>query len=263
MNSLAHPYLQTVAQIIRREMQNFRKEFWGKFIDICSLLVTTVIMFSYFLPEYGLKEDYGPFILVGSIASFGFFECVGRVGTFLADLEGDRTILYTVSLPLPAWLVFSSLAFSWALSSSIIGLFLFPVGKLLLWSQFSLSEISYLTLIPMFFVSNLFFGFFSLWLCAILKHMGDIGHIWVRIINPLYMFGGYFYSWKTMMHLSQSAGYLSLLNPLTYVMEGMRATVLGQEEYLSVGLCLGALIAITVACAWHAVRRLKRRLDVV
>lgn len=261
--SMSLDYLAVMFHLMRRDFQVFRSEFWGKFIDTSLLLFTTITVFGYFLPSYGLESNYGSFLLVGVIAGFGFFEVMGKVSTMIADLEGDKTILYTLSLPLPSWLVFSYFAASWAMLSSIMSLLMFPIGKLLLWNQFTFAHINPIQLVSIFVVSNLFFGFFALWLVAMLKKMSNLAHLFIRIINPMYSFGGWWYSWVAVFGISPALGYLHLVNPLLYVMEGMRAAVLGQEGYLPFWGSFSALSGFTLLFAWDAIRRLKKRLDCV
>lgn len=255
--------LSTVYYLILRDFRVFKEDFWGKFIDTAILLFTTVLVFSYFLPSYGLEEGYGPFILIGVISGFGFFEVMGKVSTMIADLDGDRTILYTLTLPIPSWLVFVYFGISWSLLSSIMTLLLFPLGKLVLYSQFDLSHINFFKLPLIFISSNLFFGFFALWLSSIFKKMSSLSHLFVRVINPMYMFGGYMYSWLSVYKFSPAIAYIHLCNPLLYVMEGMRAATLGQKEYLPFWFSFLALTLYTIVIAWDAVRRMKKRLDCV
>lgn len=256
-------YIAIVGHLIRRDLRVFKEEFWGKFIDTCFLLMTTILVFGYFLPSYGLSANYGPFILIGAIAGFGFFEVIGRVSMLIADMEGDRTILYTLTLPIPSWLVFVYIAISWALISSIISLVLFPLGKLLLFSQFNLTHIHLFKLLLIFILSNLFFGFFALWLSGLLKKMSSLSHLFVRIVNPMYMFGCFMYSWASVYQLSHIVGYIHLLDPLLYVMEGMRAATLGQEGYLPFWFCFTVLFGYTSVLGWLGVKQLQKRLDCV
>ncbi len=255
--------MATVGYLIRRDLRVFREEFWGKFIDTALLLFTTVVIFGYFLPAYGLKADYGPFLLIGVIAGFGFFDVIGKVSLMIADIEGDRTILYTLTLPIPSSLVFVYIAVSWALLSAVMSLLMFPVGKLLLFKQFDLMKIDLLQLVPIFILSNLFFGFFALWLSGVLKKMSNLTHLFVRVINPMYSFGGWWYSWDAIYRISPAIGYAHFINPLLYVMEGMRAATLGQEGYLPFWFSFFALLLFTVVLGWDAIRRLKKRLDCV
>lgn len=256
-------YLRTIRELIKRDLYLFWKDFHGCFLDSVICLATTVCIFSYFLPHYGLDNNYGPFILVGAIASFGLFNAVGKLSLLLADIEGDRTILFTLHLPLPASLVFSYIALSWGLQAFITGALLFPLGKLFLWHQFDITRICYIELVLIFIASHLFFGFFALWIASVLKKMNNLVHLFVRIVNPMYMFGCYFYSWHSVYALSPWIGIAHLLNPMMFVMEGMRHAALGDLQTIPFGYAILGLVFFTALCAWDAIRRLKKRLDCV
>lgn len=253
----------SVYHLICRDLRVFKKEFWGKMINTALLMFTTICIFGYFLPSYGLEAGYGSFLLIGVIAGFGFFEVIGKVSVMLSDIEGDKSILYLLSLPVPSWMIFSYFALSWGLLSSLLSLCMFPIGKALLFNEFSITKFNFFQLPLIFIMSNLFFGFFALWLSAILKNMSSLTHLFVRVINPMYSFGGWWYSYAAIYKLYPTLASLHLINPLLYVMEGMRAATLGQEGYLPFWVSLSALAAFTLFFAWDAIRRLQRRLDCV
>jgi ABC-2 type transport system permease protein len=257
-------YLTTVYYLIRRDLSLFWKaEFLGKLLNTSILFFTILVTFGYFLPAYGLKPNYGPFLLVGVIAGYAFFEIMGKVAVMTADIQGDRTILYTLTLPIPSWLVFVYMGVSWAICTSIMNFLMFPLGKLLLFSQFDLTKINLFKLPLIFIMTNLFCGFFALWLGSIFKKMSGIPNLFVRIINPMYSFGGGWFSWFVIHDTSPILAYIDLVNPLVYIMEGMRAATLGQEGYLPFWFSLSGITVFTLGFAWDAVRRLQKRLDCV
>lgn len=250
-------------QLIKRDLLAFKREFRPKFLDTCILFFTNIMVFCYFMPKEGIREDYGVFFLVGAIASFGFIEIVGKVGTFVGDMQGDRSISHTLIMPIHSKWIFWNIAVSWAITSSLLSILLFPLGKLFLWHEFDLTKISYIRLIPMFITSNLFFGCFALWLASVIKDLSGLNGLWLRYIAPLWMFGAYFYSWHTAFALNPVIGYLSFIDPMVYVMEGMRAAALGPKGYLPFFVSFLALWAFIIVCALHACHRLKKRLDCV
>lgn len=250
-------------QFLRRDLLIFKREYPGKFFDTCFLFFTNVIVFSYFMPQAGLSSSYGPFLLIGAIASFGLFDVVGKVGVLVADIEGDKTISSWLIMPITSRALFLYIGVSWALSSALLSILLFPIGKLLLFDRFDLSLISIPKTFIMYITINLFFGFFSLWLTSMIRGIGGVSGIFMRFINPLFMFGAYFYSWKASYALSPVIGYISLFNPMVYVMEGMRAAAIGQTGYLPFWLSFGALWIFIIACALHGTSRLMKRLDCV
>lgn len=252
-----------VLQLIKRDLVRYKRNFWSKLIDTASILVTNLIVFGYLMAHYGLGGSYGPFMLISAIASFGFFDTVGKVSELISDIEGDKTISYTLTLPIPSWLVFFYIGIWWSINSILVTIFLFPMGKLILFQNFDLSQINFLHLLLIYISTNLFYGFFSLWLTSLLKNMGNVGNLWVRVINPILMFGAYFYSWKAVFEVSPVFAWIDLLNPMVYIMEGMRAAALGQAEYLPFWVCLPVVWFFIIIFAVRGISRLQNRLDVV
>jgi len=249
--------------LLRRDFVIFRKEFFRKVIDAFFLAATNIAIFSYFMPEMGLSENYGPFILVGAVASYGFFGIIGRITNLVSDINGERLISYTLTLPLSTNAVLVYIATYWAIDSFLLALILFPLGKLILLNRFDMGLISWSKLLLIYPTIHLFFGFFSLWLVAMIKQISLVSRIWIRVINPIFMFGAFFYSWQASYQLSPVIAYISLVNPMLYVMEGMRAACLGQQGFLPLPLSICVLWGFIFICAFDAIRRLKKRLDCV
>ncbi len=249
-------------QLLKRDLLLFFRSFSGNFFDTLCLFFTNVIVFSYFMLGEGLKESYGSFLLIGAIASFGLFDIIGKVSVLLLDIHGDKNISYILTLPIKSTNVFLVMGISWALASALLTLPLFFVGKILLFHRFDLHAISYIKLIPMYITINIFFGFFSLWLSGMIKGLQNLGSIFMRFINPLFMFGGYFYSWETLYKFSPALAYLNLINPMLYVMEGMRSAALG-GDYLPFFACILTLWGFNILLAWHGCKRLKVILDCI
>ncbi len=255
--------IAVMAQLLRRDLISYKRGFLGKLFDTAFLLFTNLVVFGYFMSQYGLGGSYGPFILIGAIATFGFFDVVGKVYELISDIEGERKISYTLTLPISSRMVFIYIAIYWAINSALITLPLFFVGKLILFEQFDLAKISLVRLIPMFITINLFYGFFSLWLSSILKNLGEVAALWIRVVNPLWMFGAYFYAWSAIYALSPMVAWIDLINPLVYVVEGMRAASLGQEGFIPFWICFCALWIFILIFSSSGIRRLQKRLDCV
>lgn len=250
-------------QLLRKDLLQFRRKYPGKFFDTCFIFFTNVVVFGYFMPAFGGPANYGPFILIGAIASFGLFDIIGQVGELILDIEGDRKITFTLSMPIPSWVVFIQLVLKWAITTFILFIPLFFIGKLLLWNQFYLSQINLFQLILIYPSVCFFFGFFSLWLTSVIQKMDSLSSLFCRFLNPIFMFGGYFFSWQASFDLSPIVGYALLANPMIYATEGMRAATLGQTGYLPFWTCFFALWGFNLLLGAHAIFRLKRRLDCV
>ncbi|MFA5250135.1 MAG: ABC transporter permease [Parachlamydiales bacterium] len=249
-------------ELVHKEMYLFKKEFLSRLVDLAVILSTSVIVFGYLMANSGLKSNFGEFILVGAIASFGLFETIWRA-TCLAQDISDKKITNLLVLPLSSFYILAAIAVSWSLSTALLALCLFPLGKLLLWNQFNFARVDLGKFGLIFLTGNLFYGFFALWVASLVTNLRRTSWLWARIINPLYMFCGFFYTWKSAYQLAPWVGYLHFFNPLLYVMEGTKAAILGPEGYLPFWACLGSLALFTGLFAFDGIRRLKKRLDCV
>jgi ABC-type polysaccharide/polyol phosphate export permease len=249
-------------EIIRKEIYLFFKEFISRFIDISIILATNVIVFGYLMAGVGIKVNYGSIILVGAIASFGLFETIGKA-TYLAQDVTDKKISNFLILPISSSYVFIAIAISWAICTSMLSLCLFPIGKLILWNNLDLSNFSFFKFILIFSTGNLFYGFFSLWISSLVMNLRNVSWLWCRIINPLFMFCGYYYSWRAVYNLSHLIAYFHFVNPLLYILEATKASVLGQGEYLPFWICCCMLWLFIGIFAFDAVRRFRKRLDFI
>ncbi|MCH9633252.1 MAG: hypothetical protein S4CHLAM6_16050 [Chlamydiae bacterium] len=248
-------------QLIKRDMLVFKKVYLGKLLDVSLTFVFWVLVFGYFVPKMGAETNYGLFIMVGAIASFGIFDLIGQSGTMINDIQGNRTISYLLMLPISSRLVFCYAAISWSIQSFLLALPLYFVGKALFWSQFSLRNITWYQLGIVFITVNIFFGFFALWIVSVLHKVTDLSRIYFRFLNPLFIFGCYFYTWRVAYDLSPWIGYVSLIDPFCYIMEISRVALIGQSGYLPFWASFCALWAFIIIFGLHATKRLKRILD--
>jgi ABC-type polysaccharide/polyol phosphate export permease len=85
----------------------------------------------------------------------------------------------------------------------------------------------------------------------------------MRITMPLWLVGGFQFSWYALADRYPLAGVLNLIDPMVYAYESMRGTVLGQEGYLNFYACILVLLLFSVLLMTHALLRFKRRLDFV
>ncbi len=248
---------------MRRDFAQFWRTYPGKFFDTCFLFFTNVVVFAYFMPKLGVPSTYGTFILIGAITSFGLFDTVGQVGEVIFDIEGDKTIAFILSLPIPSSVVFGQLAVKWAMSNLLLCTPLFLVGKLILWNSFELDKITLWQIFLIFPTVSLFFGVFGLWLSGVIQKIQSISSLFLRFINPIFMFGGYFFTWQSSLELSPYIAYPILINPMIYAMEGMRAACLGQQGYLPFWVCLLALWVYIIVLGTHGISKLRKRLDCI
>ncbi len=252
---------KTCSRLIWRDLVVFLPSFWDRLINAVIWVLLTIVVFQYIFPTMGLSAEYGAFMACANAISWGFFEVMENVSRFVADLDGEKSITYDLTLPLPQWMVFCRLALASALQAMFISVFILPLSIVVLWNNFPLGGLSVAKVCLIFLVSNLFYGFFSLWMSSIVPNLRSINNIWSRVIFPLWWLGGYQFSWATMYEISPITAKCMLANPVLYTVEGMRAAVLGQEGYINFWVCFFVIFACTVVVGYIATKRMLKRLD--
>jgi len=256
-------YLNTCKELVLADLVVFKQSLFDKVIDMAIWVVLTIFVTGYIMPYFGLAQDFGPFQLGGVIAATGLFELYTNVFELTADLQGDRVINYGLTLPIPSWMALMSKSAYYAITYFILALIMLPLGKLCLWNQLSLSNIAYGKLLLVLVLQSIFYACCVLWTSTLIANLSRLGTIWARFIFPMWFMGGFQFSWMALYHVLPVLAYIDLINPMIYVTEATRTALLGQEGYLNFWLCCGALVLFSVACAWHALKRMQKRLDFV
>ncbi|MBN1915217.1 MAG: ABC transporter permease [Parachlamydiales bacterium] len=244
--------------LTQRELKLFFQQFFSRLIDEIVVLASWVLVFGYLMAESGLTKDFGTFIMAGAIASFGLWETTSRATFFAQDIS-DETINNFLILPLSSTWVFVSTAIAWAIGTSTLILMLLPIGKILLWNSFSIAHVSWWKFFFIFISGNLFYGVFALFISSLISTLRNTSWLWTRVINPLYMFCGFFYTWQSAYNVSHWIGYFNLLNPILYIVEGTKGTMFGPEGYLPFWICLTAIWLWIGIFGTLAIYRLKKR----
>ncbi len=256
-------YFNTCKQLIYTDLIVFKRNLHSKIIDMMIWVVLSTFVTAYIMPYFGLSRDFGPFQFAGVIASLGLFELYRSVFELTADLEGDRVINYALTLPIPSWMALASKSASYAIAYFTLSCIMLPLGKICLWSQFSLQEIAYGKLVIILMLQSIFYASFVPWATTFIDGLSNLERVWARFIFPMWFMGGFQFSWLSLHHVLPVVAYLDLINPMIYITEGTRAALLGQAGYLNFWLCCGVLMLITVVVGMHALCRMKKRLDFV
>ncbi len=250
-------------QIIFREIVGFKKVLASKIIDLLIMIFTNVLVFTYLMPYFGLKSNYGAFIVLGLIPAISLFEAIPRTTTLVMDMTGNRKISYILTLPIPSSMSIAAISFGWACCSFLYTIFILPVAKIILFNKFDLSNLSIFKFLISFISIQIMLGFFALFLASLIKDMRYITWIWARIVNPLFMLGGFFYNWQAVYSISHVAGIINLFNPLILASEAIRASVLGQSGYLPFWISVLSLWFFIFIFSTLGIMKIKKRLDCV
>lgn len=256
-------YSKIFFDLIKEDIHLLSQTIFDKTINSLIWAVSTVAISAYILPALGVSASYGAFMAVGAIVGCGGFEIIAQMVNMLADFDSDKKITYHLTLPIPNWLLLIKMGLVFAFNSFFISAVSFFACKFILWNHFDLSIINYPRFILAGISMSLFFGFETLFLVSITKNLMSLDNVYMRISFPLWMIGGFQFSWMVLDGYWHSFALLNLLNPYTYATEALRAAALGQEGYLPFWLCILALYFFTILFATVGIRRLRKRLDFV
>ncbi len=260
---LISSYFRTLYYILATDMRVLSRTVGDKIIDLLIWVISVAAVTIYLLPSFGVDASYGAFLIVGMAASAGLFEQYFSATQLVSDFEGNRIISFYLTLPMPSWLVLIAYMLFYLINSFLLGFCVIPISKVLFWHHFSLAQLSIFKYIVMLVLTSLFYATFTLWLSGTVPSLERIGSAWMRFVYPLWVFGGYQYSYTVLADKSPWFAYASLINPQLYIMEGMRAAILGQEGYLNFWLCVSMTLFFSIICGAHAIVKIKRRLDFV
>ncbi|MBY0353900.1 ABC transporter permease [Candidatus Babeliales bacterium] len=256
-------YTKIFWHLMQKDLLIMRQTLLRDIFDGIVWATSTIFVTTYIFSSLGISSDYGPCFAIGGVASYGIFFVFDHTANFLADLEGDQIIGNHLVLPLPSWLILIQQACTYALFTSTLTVFIFPVAKIVLLGRLDLSHLSLIKLVPFFILTNFFSAFLSLLVTSFLPGMRSLNVIWPRFLFPIWFFGGSQFSWQAVHNFSPKFSYLCLLNPFLYITEGLRACVLDPTNSLPFYVCAPVALFATLAFAFISIARLKRRLDFV
>lgn len=256
-------YWNVFKQLVLADLTIFKQTFWDKLINVTIWTALSVAVMAYIMPFFGLPDNFGPFQLAGAVAGVSLWELYAGVVDLVTDFEGDRVINYPLTLPIPSWLTIMSKAAYYCIVCSVLALFMIPIGKLVLWKQLDLGQISYVKLALILIIQNIFFASFVIFTASIIRNMAKLGDVWARFIFPMWFLGGFQFSWLALYHVVPAFAFVNLLNPMIYITEATRAAMLGQTGYLNFWLCLVPIVLFSGVFFVSGMRNLKKRLDFV
>jgi len=254
--------MNTFYQLLKRDFTIFLSRFVDNYINTLCWVTLAIIVYQFIMPELGCNYK-GDFILVSCVISKAFFGIMEDVSGIVEDLGGDRTITYDMTLPISHDLLFIKIAISNAIHTFLLSLFILPAGKLLLWNHITFPYFCFPKFMLIILISSLFSGFFSLFIIGITKSIMEIEDVWTKYLFTMSSLGGFQFTWKATHQASPLMSYINLMNPVTYMFEGMRGATLDPAMSISFVTCCIVLILFCIPMGLIGIYLLKRRLDAI
>lgn len=249
--------------LLHRDLKVLGGRLGSLFLDNIVMLLTNVAMFGYLLPLMGMSKNLIAPLFIGYVI-MSFFELgYGLAIKIVHDVKFDKFIDYQLSLPMSTHWLLAEYITNFAIKACVVTLPILSFGILLLGNKFVIVQTHWLAFIFMYFLSLIFFATLFLYYSFAYDYNWFRVNLWSRRLEPLFLFGAVFIVWKPLYAFSKALGILFLLNPVTYVAEGLRATLIGGNDFLPIWICMLA-VSVGIVISWLLlVPAMRKKLDLV
>lgn len=259
-----HNTWPVVSALIVRDMRVLRSRLLDKCIDGAIQLAIQTLSFGCFFPLLGMpKELIAPMYIGMSFVLYLFFNGYAFSTKIMHLISDHKTTILTYELTLPIdkkWVMVRYII-SYIIETLIISVPLMTCGIWILSDIFSNAQGSWFLFYLFYLACLVFSGIFFMLLPFHYSSSYFWNNIWPRRLSWLLNFGALFYTWKGAYMLNPIIAAACLLNPFTYMAEGLRAVLLSGDAYLPASICLIAILCSCIASWQLLVRAIKHRLD--
>ncbi len=227
-------------------------------VIFCGLIA---MVSGYILNAFGTSEYFAALQSASLIVSSIGFEVYRSIFRLLSDIEGDKHIQYYFSLPIPNVLVFVNIICSFVVNGMVFATSSLFILRVVLPQHIILANINYAMFLLTVVVISVFFGSFSIFLTAYTKSMMKVSNTLMRILFPIWIVGGFQFSYSIAKSISPILGYITLISPYTYANEAMRYVVIGSSNFINIWISLSVLSCLSVLVFVLSMKKLRKRLD--
>jgi ABC-2 type transport system permease protein len=229
--------------VVRREIVYFLMRTAMQPLMIC-------IVFGYLLPKMGFVHgSYTSALLPGVLAQSLALAAVQSVALpMVTDFGFSREIEDRLLAPIPSWLVALEKVVSGTLQALIAAAFVLPIARFIMGpiDGLSIAGVGPILLVTIF--GALAFSMMGLYLGCVVAAQ-QIGLLFGIVVAPMIMFGCAYYPWKA-LDVAPAMKVAVLVNPLTYIAEGLRGVLIPTMPHMPLPAVLGALTIMT-AVFWR------------
>lgn len=249
--------------LLQRDIKVLFSNFGSRMIDNVIVVSINVFLYRYLAPLLGMPAHLVAPSYIGSIMMPMVFIGFSLARNMMVDLHYSSVIEYKLTLPLPKKWLFASYIVSFMIEAALITIPLLTIGIFLL-GDFYVPVAPHWFATPIVYACSLFFlGTFFLFLSFNYSYEWFEQNLWARRLSPMFCFSATFYVWHRIYAASPIFGGLALLNPFSYIAEGIRSGLLGNSEFIWVWYCIPALLFASILSILGLTVAIKKRIDPV
>jgi ABC-2 type transport system permease protein len=245
--------------ILLRDVTVARRELPFFLVRTALQPVLFVIVFGFLLPKMGfMQSGYTSALLPGILALSLALSAIQSVALpMVGDFGFTKEIEDRLLSPIPIELVAIEKAVAGLLQGVVAALFVLPIARLVMGPIPGLTFRQFPLLLLMTLLGGATFSALGLYLGTAIAPQ-QIGLMFSVILAPMIMFGCAYYPWARLESVP-ALKWAVLVNPLTYVSEGMRSALTPGAPHMPVPAIVAALVAVTALFTWLGLRAFRRR----
>lgn len=231
---------------------------WAEFIFRVAMLPFILILtYGYILPRIGILDADFPNTMFPGMVGMSLL-VTGIHGTAIPlsmDFNNSREIEDRLQAPVDIKVTAWSKMFVGIIESWIGGLLVLPISLIFMGSylEFYMSLSDILLLILVLALSSVTSATLGLLVGTIVKPM-QIAAMFPGFLMPVIFTGAVFFSWQSLTPLPIIKA-LFLLNPLVYINEALRYTMLSTTTAMPIWFSLTGIIIFTLVMGWFGIKR--------
>ncbi|ORU93480.1 MAG: ABC transporter permease [Cycloclasticus sp. symbiont of Poecilosclerida sp. N] len=236
-------YLIALQTIMYKEMRRFLR-IWVQ--TLLPSIITTILYFLIFGTLIGSRigkmkgYDYIEFIVPGLILMAVISNSYSNVVSSFYSSKFQRNIEAMLVAPMPGWIILLGYLSGGVLRGLIVGVLVTIVA--LFFTDLHIAHP--FMMIVVFLLTGILFSSAGFINAVYAKSFDDISIVPTFVLTPLIYLGGVFYSIETLPPFWQN---VSLLNPVLYMIDVFRYSVLGESDIpLQYGFLVIALLVISL-----------------
>jgi ABC-2 type transport system permease protein len=242
----APPARSVLWAFLRRDVTVVRRELAFFLLRTAMQPLMVTVVFGFLLPRMRfVNRGYTTALLPGVLAVSLALAAVQSVALpMVADFGYTREIEDRLLAPVPNWMVALAKVMSGVLQALIAASVVLPLARLIMGPipDLSLAHVGWVFLVILFGATA--FSVMGLFLGSVIEGT-QIGLLFGIVVAPMIMFGCAYYPWRG-LDAVPAMKYAVLMNPLTYIAEGLRAVLIPGQPHMPLPVVLAALALLTV-----------------
>jgi ABC-2 type transport system permease protein len=263
----ARLYALAFTSLLLRDFRVLRREIGTFVVRVMMQPLLFLFVFTYIFPRIGQglggmnaagNSHFATVLLPGLIAVAILFSGIAAVALPLSTEFGvTREIDDRVMCPLPVpGVALAKVCFS-AMQSAFAALIVFPLAVFVPATPVHVQIASWWLLVAVLVLSCLVSGALGLTIGTFIRPQ-QIGLLFSIVVIPITFLGCVYYPWAMLYHV-RWLQWATLLNPIVYMSEGLRAALTPALPHMPIWLVLSALLLSLGLLSWAGARGFSRR----